>query len=166
MLNTADPDKTTPNPPRFVGFARQSDGSLLLFPTGTGRGVKSPVEMSFGSKQQQNNKKFKTTKVFGPHSPGVARPGSVPSYVNGFGGTLAVTSPVPYLGISRITSTREPTGHPTLGSRGTNAGAPTNGPTDGTSADAAGDGTSAHAAGDGIRRRCWWPRWHIRRRGP
>jgi hypothetical protein len=45
----------------------------------------------------------KTTKVFGPHSPGAARieslcrPGSVPSYVNGFGGTLAVTSPVPYI---------------------------------------------------------------------
>ena len=44
----------------------------------------------------------KTTKVFGPHSAGAARieslcrPGSVPSYVNGFGGTLAVTSPVPY----------------------------------------------------------------------
>jgi hypothetical protein len=44
----------------------------------------------------------KTTKVFGPHSPGVARieslcrPGSVPSYVSGFGGTLAITSPVPY----------------------------------------------------------------------
>ena len=30
---------------------------------------------------------------------------------------------------------------------GTNVGAPTNGPTDGTSADAAGDGTSADAAG-------------------
>ena len=27
----------------------------------------------------------------------LCRPGSVPSYVNGFGGTLAVTSPVPYL---------------------------------------------------------------------
>ena len=43
----------------------------------------------------------KTTKVFGPHSPGAARieslcrPGSVPSYVSGFGGTLAITSPVP-----------------------------------------------------------------------
>jgi hypothetical protein len=32
---------------------------------------------------------------------------------------------------------------------GTNVGAPTNGPADGTSADAAGDGTSADAAGDG-----------------
>ena len=43
----------------------------------------------------------KTTKVFRPHSAGAARieslcrPGSVPSYVSGFGGTLAITSPVP-----------------------------------------------------------------------
>ena len=36
---------------------------LLLFPTGTGRGVKSPVEMSFGSKQ--NNKSFRPTQPGG-----------------------------------------------------------------------------------------------------
>ena len=52
-----------------------------------------------GSKQQAS----KTTKnsahtARGPRGlSSLCRPGSVPSYVNGFGGTLAVTSPVPYL---------------------------------------------------------------------
>jgi hypothetical protein len=78
-----------------VGFFQKKELTfLLLFPTGTGRGVKTRSRCRDGAS--------KTTKVFRPHSAGAARieslcrPGSVPSYVSGFGGTLAITSPVPY----------------------------------------------------------------------
>ena len=72
----------------------------LLFPTGTGRGVKTRSrcrEQAASSKQACKTTKNSAHTARGPRGlSSLCRPGSVPSYVNGFGGTLAVTSPVPY----------------------------------------------------------------------
>ena len=52
--------------------------------------------------KQQNNKSFWPTQPRGSRGLKILRrPGSVPSYVNG-SGTLAVTSPVPYIRIRTV----------------------------------------------------------------